>query len=287
MKLRIGKAEVRLSIGVLPLFAALIVLGEGRTLAMSALSLLLHECAHAIAARNLGFGVRRLSVWPFGAVMHLDTRSAEPEGEWIVALAGPLGSFVIASCVRLFCHLLPEASEALDPFVHTNAALALFNLLPAYPLDGGRVAKALLLRAADAHKARGISLAFTAVIAAGLLAAGIYCISIGLPAWTLLCIAPYLLISAWIEWRNAPTGTVARVLDRSDAHRAGTAMRVQTVYIDGGATVGEAMRSLSDRYYTVLRIGTGGHTVEADELAILEAASRFGYDAALKDVFLH
>ncbi len=287
MSLRIGKAEVRLSIGVLPLFAALIVIGEGKTLALSVLSLLLHECAHAIAARNLGYGIRRISVWPFGAVMHLERQCAEPGGEWIVSLAGPLSSLIAASCARLLCQALPQYAEGLDAFVHTNLALALLNLLPAYPLDGGRIAKSLFLRCVSERKARFLSLAFTFVIAVLLLAGGVYCMTIGMPMWTLLCIAPYLLISAWIEWKQVSPGTVAHVLDRRFAHRTGAAIRAQLIWIDGSATIGTAMQTLSNRFYTVLRIQSGERVFETDENALMEAASRYGYETTLKDAFMH
>lgn len=287
MRFRLGKAEVRLSIGVLPLFAALLILGEGRALAYSALSLLLHECAHAIAAKNLGFGLRRISIWPFGAVMHLEPFGSEPNSEWIVSLAGPLGSFVIASCVRLFAHALPAYAEALDPFARTNAAIALFNLLPAYPLDGGRLSKALLLRVLDERHARPVSLGFTGAIAALLIALGVFCVRKGLPAWTLFLIAPYLMCASWIEWKRVTPKTVAYVLNRQSARRAGGAIRAQIVCIDGNATVGTAMQALSHRYFTILRIQNGERSIEADENALLIAASRCGYDTALKDIFAH
>lgn len=287
MTFRIGKAEVRLSLGVLPLFAALIVAGEGETLALSLLALLLHECAHAIAAHNLGFSLRRLSVYPFGAVMHIEPLYGVPQGEWIVALAGPLCSFAAASAVRLLAHLVGDGSDALDPFVHTNLAIALLNLLPAYPLDGGRIARSLLLRVMEERAARRTALAFSAVISALLFGAGILAALHGIPAWTLLLIAPYLCVSAWIEWKQVRPCAIAHVLERRAARKAGAPLRAQTVLIDADATIGEAMQTLSHRCFTILRIRTRDGTFETDEDALLDAASRFGCNAALKDVFLH
>lgn len=285
MKLRFGRAEVRLSFGVLPLFAALIIAGEGRTLALSVISLLLHELAHAIAARNLGFATRRISIYPFGAVLHVEPAIQASDCEWIVALAGPLCSFGIASATRLIAHLLPNAAETLDAFVHTNAALALLNLLPAYPLDGGRIAKSLLTKYAEERTARRISLAFTAILSLLLAAAGVYCIGKGIPAWTLLAIAPYLLVSAWIEWKHVRPNAVANVIERRAAETTGAPMRAEIIVIDGSATVGTAMQSLSHRRYTIFRIMTGERTVEADENALVDAAAKYGYGSALKDIF--
>lgn len=285
MKFRFGRAEVRLSFGVLPLFAALIIAGEGRTLALSVISLLLHELAHAIAARNLGFVTRRISIYPFGAVLHVEPVIQASDCEWIVALAGPLCSFGIASATRLIAHLLPNAAETLDAFVHTNAALALLNLLPAYPLDGGRIAKSLLTKYAEERTARRISLTFTAILSLLLAAAGVYCIGKGIPAWTLLAIAPYLLVSAWIEWKHVRPNAVANVIERRAAETTGAPMRAEIIVIDGSATVGTAMQSLSHRRYTIFRIRTGERTFEADENALVDAAAKYGYGSALKDIF--
>ncbi len=285
MKFRIGKAEVRLSIGVLPLFAALIVAGEGRALAVSALSLLLHELSHLIAAKNLGFSVRRVGLYPFGAVLHLDPCCAKTQSEWIVALSGPVASLVIASCGRMLAHLLPSLASGTETFIRANAAIALLNLLPAYPLDGGRVAKALLCRATGERTARRITFAFTAAVAAMLAGLGIYCLQKGTLVFTPFLIAPFLLASAWIEWKRVPPSVIETVLERQSARRAGAPVAVQTVLLDGSATVGEAMRQLSHRRFTVFRIKADGRTLEADEDALLDAASRCGYAALLKDVF--
>ena len=285
MRFHVAQTEVRLSIGVLLLSAALIVFGEGKTLLLAALSLLLHEFSHAIAARNLGFAIRRVSLYPFGASMHLDPVSARRGSEWIAALAGPLGSFVIASVARTCCRLLPQLTEVLEPFAQTNAAIALLNLLPAYPLDGGRIAKTLLLRTMKERGARRVSLAFTAVIAALLVLLGVYCLRRGFPAWTLFGVAPYLLISAFTEWKRADAGTVAHVLERRTAARAGEPIPIETVLIDGAATLGAAMQAISKKCFTVFRIEIQGRRTETDENALLDAVSRFGYDAMLKDVF--
>ena len=286
MTFHIGKAEVRLSIGVLPLFAALIALGEGKAFALSLTALLIHECAHLIAARNLGFRVLRFSFYPFGAVMQFDSLCAAQNSEWIVSLAGPLGSLAAASAAGLAAHAIPMLEETLDLFVHTNAALTLLNLLPAYPLDGGRIARSLLLRCVSEQGSRRILFAFTAAVSLLMLGFGIWCILNGLPAWTLPAIAPYLVVSAWIEWKRAKPNAVANVIERRAAQKTGRALRAQIIVLDGSATVGAAMQTLSNRHFTILRIQTEKGVIETDENVLIDAASRFGYQATLKDAFL-
>lgn len=287
MRFHIGKAEVRLSIGILPLFVVLIVSGEGKALALSLLALLLHEISHWIAARNLGYRMRRMSIYPFGAVMDLERLGATPDAEWIAALAGPLGSFVTASAARLLSHTVPQVAVTFEPFIHANAAIALLNLLPAFPLDGGQIAKQLLTRMLSAQNARRAVSALCVFCSALLLSCGVWLTTKGIPAWSLMLIAPYLLLSAWIERKQPDTGAVTCVLERRAAKQAGAPIRAEIVLLGDGASIGDAMRTLSHRHYTILRIRTDHGTTEIDEDALLDAASRFGYETPMKDVFLH
>ena len=71
------------------------------------------------------------------------------------------------------------------------------------------------------------------------------------------------------------------------AKQAGAPIRAEIVLLGDGASIGDAMRTLSHRHYTILRIRTDRGTTEIDEDALLDAASRFGYETPMKDVFLH
>ncbi len=285
MSFHIGKAEIRLSIGVFPLFVALIIAGEGKALAIAAVSLFLHELFHIVASRNLGFAVRRISIYPFGAVLHLDTMCAEARSEAIASLAGPVGSLVIASAIRLIAQMIPQDTQYLEPFIHTNAAIALINLLPAYPLDGGKVFGALLLRILSERAARTVSFLFTGLIALLLITIGILCIQRDVPAWMLFAIAPYLLLSACLEWKQVKPSVVAQVLARRTERRQGSPILAQLVVVDGSATIGTAMQMLSKKRFTIFRIRLNSKSIEADEDDMLDAASRYGYGILIKEVF--
>ena len=115
-------------------------------------SLLAHELAHALVAHRQGMGVTRVTLWMLGGVTELEGETSSPRAELRVALAGPLLSvassvgFLLAWVVTRAADGTPLLQAALGWLAWINAVLAVFNLLPGAPLDGGRVLRAVLWR---------------------------------------------------------------------------------------------------------------------------------------------
>jgi Zn-dependent protease len=138
---------------------------------------LLHEYGHALAARRYGVGTHDIILTPIGGMARLERMPEKPIQEFIVAIAGPLVNFVIAILLFALCFFFfkeellaffnPDALRTIEdketgdiidqiPFENTlplkslfslmilNIVLAVFNLIPAFPMDGGRIFRALL-----------------------------------------------------------------------------------------------------------------------------------------------
>lgn len=110
-------------------------------------SLLAHELAHAVLARRYGVGVKRITLWMLGGAAELEGEPPSPKADLVIAVAGPLTSLVLGGVfwgtAALTGQWLPVlVALGLAWIGITNVLLAVFNLLPGAPLDGGRVLRA-------------------------------------------------------------------------------------------------------------------------------------------------
>lgn len=110
-------------------------------------AVLVHELAHALVAQARGLPVKSITLFIFGGISNLEQEPPSPGVEFQVTVVGPLSSFIIAVLCWAFALALRDAPLIGAVFGYlavTNGLLALFNLIPGFPLDGGRVLRALL-----------------------------------------------------------------------------------------------------------------------------------------------
>lgn len=115
-------------------------------------SILLHELAHALVARRHGLGIRGITLFLFGGVARMESEPPSPGLEFRVAIAGPIASVVIsgvclgASSLGRGAGLAEAPITVVDYLAVVNLIVVGFNLVPAFPLDGGRVLRSILWR---------------------------------------------------------------------------------------------------------------------------------------------
>ena len=118
------------------------------------LFVLLHELGHAIAAKKYGIATKDITLLPIGGLARLERMPKEPKQELIVALAGPMVNFIfaflmfgwllISNGLNGISSLTMTEGPLLQRLAVVNLSLLVFNLIPAFPMDGGRVLRAIL-----------------------------------------------------------------------------------------------------------------------------------------------
>ncbi len=113
-------------------------------------SIVFHEFSHSMVARHYGLPIRGITLFIFGGVAEMESEPPDPKTEFLMAIAGPISSFLLAALLWLGASFaqgiaLPDAVVGvLSTLAIVNFTVAVFNLAPAFPLDGGRVLRAAL-----------------------------------------------------------------------------------------------------------------------------------------------
>ena len=146
--------------------------------------IVLHELAHASVARLSGVPVRGITLFALGGIAQIERDAATPGKEFWMAIAGPIASFVIA----IICRAIAGAAGFIAPaaalsgfgavfgwLAYINIALALFNLIPGFPLDGGRVLRSIVWAVThSAHRATRIAARVGQVVAFIFIVTGLF-----------------------------------------------------------------------------------------------------------------
>jgi Zn-dependent protease len=187
--------------GVMGIFSwlALVVLLFG--------SVLLHEIGHALTARRFGIHTKDIILTPIGGMARIMNMPSNPKQEIAIAIAGPIVSLLIAAfgfvtgiAIIVLPVVPPTVITGLGILMYINLMLGLFNLVPALPMDGGRVLRGFLALKYDFLKATVIAarVGRTLAILGGVIA--IFWLD---NSWTLLLISIFIYMSAGAEIRMA------------------------------------------------------------------------------------
>ncbi|MCB1206965.1 MAG: site-2 protease family protein [Verrucomicrobiae bacterium] len=221
---------------------------------------LLHEFGHAIAAKAFGIQTPDITLLPIGGVARMQRMPEKPWQELVVAIAGPLVNVVIAGVLFLVIGLginWGEAADLADPngslltkLAAVNVMLVLFNLIPAFPMDGGRVLRSLLAMSMSHAKATLIAARIGQAIAFAFGFVGLF-------------VNPLLVFIALFVYLGASSeNAMAQMKEVSTGMRVTDAMVTELVSLGDADTIDDAVDALlrtSQQEFPVL--DRGGHVL--------------------------
>ncbi len=240
----------------------------------------LHEFGHALAARRYGIGTRDITLLPIGGVAKLEGMPESPGREIVVALAGPAVNVVIAGVLLVVLvgagvanpfFAVPEgevAAQAMPLGVAAffwqiamiNVFLVVFNMIPAFPMDGGRVLRALLATAMNRPRATLIAARVGQVIAVLFIAAGLF-----------LPVSPFLiLIGVFVFFGGLAEARSVWFGDTVAGLRVGDAMMTDFDTLEADAPLARAAELLlagSQTQFPVVEDGRVVGLLERDDLS--------------------
>ena len=203
---------------------------------------ILHELGHALAARRYNIKTRDITLLPIGGLARLERMPEDPKQELWVALAGPAVNVVIAAALFLWLastnSLVPVerlsvgAGSFLERLMVVNLFLVVFNMLPAFPMDGGRVVRALLATRLEYTRATSIAASLGQGMAL-------------LFGFVGLFINPFLVFIAVFVWIGAAQeASVVQMKTSLGGIPVSRAMVTDFRALDENATLSDAMRAI-------------------------------------------
>ena len=275
--------RIRVNWLFLLLCAIYVYLGLGLEIMVIFASVLLHELSHTIMAAILGVKVAEIELLPFGGQARIDDFTGlDPDREIYIALAGPIFSLSIAALFYFLPAAFPFQTSQL---IQINLFLGVFNLLPALPLDGGRILRAYL------STRMGYKKATSRCAWLGKMIAGLICAYGGYLFYRQQSGANYILVAVLLFWAARREGKLLSyafmrylVNKKSELASKGFLTSRQVVSLED-ALVKDILEATRPSYYTVVLVLDQAHHPLGlrSEAELIECLFSKGPLARLKD----
>lgn len=190
--------DITVTWGFIALLAFFILMtGSPVLVAIVTFALLGHELSHMFAARRLGYKSDKMTLWFLGGLAYIDKKFDDDDKDsFLISIAGPAFNFAMLLLALAVATLIqPQPDSALYDFAGVNLVLGVFNLLPAYPMDGGRILKSIL-GMLKLQKTTVMNITHTASVIFGFLFIGI---GLSIPSVMLILIGGWLMLNVWAE----------------------------------------------------------------------------------------
>lgn len=201
--LRLFGGRLKINLLMIPAVVFLLIVGMGDVVLYYIPTVLLHEWAHVIFASALGMTVSEMELFPFGCAAKLQCFAVSRTKEIVVAAAGPAANMA-AACAIFFIDKYGFEITVAERLISSNLALAAVNMLPALPLDGGRIVRAIFASFIGYKRATRLTACAGIFFAAVLLGVGVWALFQDTLNPSFFIMGFFLCLAAVKELKSAP-----------------------------------------------------------------------------------
>ncbi|MGG2086236.1 M50 family metallopeptidase [Priestia aryabhattai] len=262
-----------MKIHIHPLFWGIFVIGiltaTVKQLFLLFIIVIIHELGHAVAAQCFSWRIRRIMLLPFGGVAEVDEHGNRPfREEFIVTISGPLQHLWMFGAAFLLMKINVLSLETYEQFMFQCTVILLFNLLPIWPLDGGKLLFLMCSRSLPFLEAHKLALRLsTFFLASGI----IYAVIMHPFQLHLWIVISFLIISGYLEWKSRQFVYMRFLLERyhGKEHPIGA---LKTLSVSTSETIHQVLQKFQRgcKHMIIATSQTGEH-VQIDENELLHA----------------
>ena len=225
----------------------LIFLGYGFSLMSYAVILIMHEYAHAIVAERLGYELKSIKIMPYGIAINGDFETVTPSDEIKIAIAAPLVNIIFWLIIAGTWWLFPITYSATKFMGEASLFTAIINLIPIYPLDGGRVLRGIAMLKCKPKTAQLIVRITSIVFGACIVGISLFLIICG-ANYTYATLSVFLVVSLMLPGKGSSYTQIYSIMNRSKRVKRG--LEVKEILCHKDVTIIELYKMLRSNYYT-------------------------------------
>ncbi len=261
----------------------LIIIGQIISILIYLSVVILHELAHSITAKKLGYKLDKMVLMPYGVCLNYKTNSFTPQDEILIALMGPLVNFFMATfCIALWW-IFPVLLPFTQLFCYANVVMFCFNLLPCFPLDGGRILAGILSKKYNRKTAIKITLIFNVGFSLILIITFIFGLFFNIINMNLLIISMFLFVGI-LEPNNKTSYNYLSVLNTS-AYRINKAVQIKFTLIKSDEKIYKIMAKMSKNKFNVFYVLFPNEKIKIiTQITLNKLAIKYGSTFCLNEI---
>ncbi|WP_425446586.1 M50 family metallopeptidase [Dethiothermospora halolimnae] len=286
--LEIKDIKVKINILLIALLIFYCYLGYNIKIIISFIFVIIHEFTHIFIATKLGIKFNEIELFPFGGVAKSDSIiGTDTRAEIIVSIAGPLINFIFG-LMFFITNTLFYSSETLIFIYSINFLLAIFNILPILPLDGGRIVRAFLSSFWGFKRVTHTMVNISYLISGIIFSYGVYVFLMEKQGVYLMLISSFIFVAAKKEKEMVAFIFIKEILGKKNLLLKQKAMNGEIIVVLKDTTIKEALEYfLPKRYHILYIINKDGDCVGLiNENEFIKYTIEYGIDISLNDLLI-